>query len=262
MVTFFTIPKPFEGHVGMIQRNALRSWLRLAPDVQVIAIGEMDRAVDVDHVPNVARNGHGTPLLNDAFRIAEERARHQALCFCNADILLPQSFSDAVAVAAARQPFLLVGECWNVRVASETDCIPEGGKRRGADALDFFCYSRGVFSELPPFAAGRAAFDNWLVWYARSSNTTVIDATLSVRAVHQDHSYSHIGTIDDMRNGPEAIENRRLAGGGRERLYSRLDATHLLVRGRLVPNPLAVAHGGETIRRAVAKLAYTARLRA
>jgi hypothetical protein len=31
-LTIFAVPKPFEGHIGMIQRNAIRSWKGLRPD--------------------------------------------------------------------------------------------------------------------------------------------------------------------------------------------------------------------------------------
>jgi hypothetical protein len=261
VITFFTLPKPFEGHSGTIQRNALRSWLRVAPDVQVIAIGESDPTLGVEHVQDVARNEYGTPLLDSAFAIAEDHARHDVLCFANADILLPSSLASAVAIAASRTPFLVVGECWNVRVDGETDAVPVGGRKRGADAIDYFVYSRGLYRQLPPFAVGRPAFDNWLIWFARTSGATVIDATARVHAVHQDHSYAHVGSLDEVRRGPEAARNRQLAGGGRARLYSRFDATHRLLGTRLVPNPLGVARVGETVRRAWAKLAYTAGVR-
>jgi hypothetical protein len=29
--TLFTVPKAFEGHIGVIQRNAFGSWARLRP---------------------------------------------------------------------------------------------------------------------------------------------------------------------------------------------------------------------------------------
>lgn len=266
MITFFTIPKPFEGHIGVIQRNALRSWLRVAPGVQVIAIGEAPGDVEVEHVAEVARNEHGTPLLDDAFRIAEEHARHDVLCFSNTDILLPQSLAHAVDLAhRAHNRFLIVGECWNVRVESvlAPEAIPWSlrGTKRGADAIDYFVFSRGLYSDLPSFAVGRTVFDNWLVWRARSAGATVVDATTSVHALHQDHSYAHVGTLGGVRVSPEAVENRRLSGGGRERLFSRFDATHRLVGDRLVPNPLGIAHLGETVRRAWAKLGYTTGLR-
>lgn len=33
MITLFTTAKPFRGHDGIIQRNALRSWTLLRPDI-------------------------------------------------------------------------------------------------------------------------------------------------------------------------------------------------------------------------------------
>jgi hypothetical protein len=263
VITFFTIPKPFEGHIGVIQRNALRSWSAVAPGVQVIAIGEPVAEPGVESLPEVARNDHGTPLLDDAFRRAEARARHDVLCFCNTDVLLPPSLASAVEVVRPRGLFLVVGECWNVRVAQELDQVDWKlpGRKRGADALDYFVYARGLFADIPPFAAGRPAFDNWLVWRARRAGATVVDASWSVRPLHQDHSYAHVGSLREQRAGEEAQANRRLAGGNRSRLYSRFDATHRLVARRLVPNPLALGHGGETVRRAWAKLLYATRLR-
>ena len=44
MLTFFTTGKPFRGHSGIIQRNALRSWLLLDPDVEVILFGDDEGA--------------------------------------------------------------------------------------------------------------------------------------------------------------------------------------------------------------------------
>jgi hypothetical protein len=256
VITFFTIPKPFEGHIGVIQGNALASWSRVVPDAQILVLGEAPDGLDV------ARNEHGTPLLDDAFRRAEELAQYSVMCFVNADILLPPSLAGAVAATRRHsERFLIVGDCRNTRIDATLD--PDAidwharSRKRGADAIDYFVYSRGLYGDLPPFAIGRTVFDNWLVWRARDLGATVVDATSTVRALHQDHSYAHVGTLGDVRVGPEALENRRLAGGGRQRLYSRFDATHRLVDGRLVPNPLGVAHLGETARRAWAKLGYT-----
>lgn len=40
MITIFTTAKPFRGHDGVIQRNALESWEFLDPNVQVILFGD------------------------------------------------------------------------------------------------------------------------------------------------------------------------------------------------------------------------------
>ena len=119
----------------------------------------------------------------------------------------------------------------------------------------------GYTTTSPPFSVGRPAFDNWLVWKARNDGRAVVDATRTVRALHQDHTYAHIGSLSERNASPEAAENRRLAGGGRERLYSRFDATHRLTSHGLVPNPLGYRHAGETVRRAWAKLGYATGLR-
>jgi hypothetical protein len=40
MLTLFTTAKPFEGHSGVIQRNALKSWKLLHPDIEIILFGD------------------------------------------------------------------------------------------------------------------------------------------------------------------------------------------------------------------------------
>lgn len=270
MITFVTIPKPFEGQADIAQRNAIGSWLRL-PHARVLllgddaGVGEAAAELGAEHVPAVARNDHGTPLLDDAFTIASSEAGASLACFVNADILLPPAFGAAAERVRSRAArFLMVGECWNVRIETllEPGAIDWGGlrsrgRKRGPDALDYFLFTPGVFDDIPPFAIGRTAWDNWLVWRARTSGAVVVDATSVVAAIHQDHGYRHVGSLPKVRVGPEATENRRLTGGGRERLYSRYDATHRLLPSGLVPNPLGVAHGGETARRAWAKLGYS-----
>ena len=39
-LTIFACPKGFVGRAGEIQRNAIRSWVRLGPDVEVILLGD------------------------------------------------------------------------------------------------------------------------------------------------------------------------------------------------------------------------------
>ena len=44
MLMFFTTAKPFHGHDGIIQRNALRSWTLLHPEVEVNLFGSEEGA--------------------------------------------------------------------------------------------------------------------------------------------------------------------------------------------------------------------------
>jgi hypothetical protein len=59
-------PKPFVGHIDVIQRNAISSWLRLHPDVEVILVdirgqAEVSRSFDL-HITSVKRNRYGTNI--------------------------------------------------------------------------------------------------------------------------------------------------------------------------------------------------------
>src|SRR5207244_10609033 len=110
MLTIFSTLKPFKGHIGIIQRNAIASWALLHPRPEIILFGNeegtAEAAMDIGalHVSQVARNEFGTPLLNDLFQKAEQLASHQTLCYVNADILLLDDFSEAV-IGASRIRF-------------------------------------------------------------------------------------------------------------------------------------------------------------
>src|SRR5216684_4488715 len=100
-LTVFSIPKPFAGHVGLIQTNAVESWKRL-DDTEVILFGDEAGIADVAaragvrHEPEIVRNAVGTPLVSDAFERARRLARHDYLVYINADIVLTSDFVRAV----------------------------------------------------------------------------------------------------------------------------------------------------------------------
>ena len=76
LLTIFSAPKPFtDPHIAIIQRNAIGSWMRL-PETEVFLVGEESgmaetaREFGVRHLPNVARNPEGTPLVSSIFSLA------------------------------------------------------------------------------------------------------------------------------------------------------------------------------------------------
>ena len=252
MLTVFTIPKAFEGHVGVIQQNAVRSWTALGDDVQVVLVGDepgtAEAAVElgVCHVSEVVRSARGTPRIDVTFARAEAVAEQPLRCFVNADVILLDDFLPAVAsVRAAFDRFLVVGETRDLDIREEIglDTQPERaalraraiaeGSSRGATAIDYFVFTAGLFDPVPPFVVGRARFDNWLVWKARQSGP-VVDATRAVIPVHQRHDYAHVpGGFEEAHFGGEATRNHELAGGS-GRIYTIYDASHLLSsRGRV-----------------------------
>ena len=83
-MTLFTIPKAFKGHIDVIQRNAIQSWVRLHPEIEIILFGsdegtaEVAREFGLRHVPDVERNEFGTYLVNSVFNKAQSFARHSS----------------------------------------------------------------------------------------------------------------------------------------------------------------------------------------
>src|SRR5262245_24272757 len=71
MLSILAFPKPFRGHIATIQRNAISSWTRLRPQCDIFLFGddegtaEVAKEFGVCHVPEMARNEYGTPLLSD-----------------------------------------------------------------------------------------------------------------------------------------------------------------------------------------------------
>jgi hypothetical protein len=228
MLTIFTIPKPFIGHVGLIQRNAIRSWLALSPSCEIILFGDEEGTAKaasecgVHHIPGTACTELGTPLLSDTFRQAEDVASFSRLCYVNTDIMLPTAFTEAVGQVTL-PAFLMVGQCMNVDVDAELDLrdrehvrlleaeIQASGSLRPVCGSDYFVFTRGALGHLLPFAVGRPGWDNWVIFRARQLGLPVVDASPRVLVFHQNHDYRHVPKATGAAyEGPEADINRRL----------------------------------------------------
>ena len=237
MLTFFTTPKPFIGHINVIQRNAIRSWQRLHPDVEVLLFGDDPGAADacrelgIRHVKNVRRSQHGTKYLAGIFDQAQDIARHTLLCHVNCDILLMSDFRRAVeSVCKLYDRFLLAGRRWDVDLREAWDFAApaweeklralarETNRQRPAQWIDYFVFPKGMYyRKIPEFVIGRPGWDNWLLWYALASGAPLVDASPVVCAVHQNHDYSyHPDGEKGVWEGEEARENYRLLDGNRK----------------------------------------------
>lgn len=256
MLTIFATPKPFEGHAGVIQRNAIGSWVRLRPDCEVILFGDEAGAAEtakefgIRHVPYVQHSEFGTKRLDYIFARAQEIARHDLLCYANCDIILPQSLCRAVhSVATWSAKFLMIGRRWDTPVTRELDFeatdwgaqlrefAMKSGRQQLAYAVDFFAFARGLYTDMPPFVVGRVYWDHWLVWKARSMKVPVLDASADVLAIHQNHDFAyHPGGLQGIKVDAESKRNRALAGG-QLHLYTIDHATHVLVDGHVVNKP-------------------------
>ncbi|MHB8727695.1 MAG: hypothetical protein ACYC9K_01515 [Sulfuricaulis sp.] len=247
MITLFAVPKPFRGHIGTIQRNAIASWTKLSAEVEVILFGDEEGIAEeakrfgVRHEPAILKNEFGTPLLGDLFSKARNFANNNALCYVNADIILMSDFIQAAKkVVSASDKFLMTGRRWNLDIDTLIDSFQENWEaeirksvdQRGVQAppecIDYFLFSRSIYREVPPFAIGRAVFDNWLLWRAHAEKAAVVDASTVVLAVHQNHDYAHHPQgKNGVWNGEEAKRNRELMGDWLH-CYTLQDATYLL----------------------------------
>ncbi len=245
MITLFTIPRPFRGHMATIQRNAIQSWLQLRPACEIVLLGDDEGTADVarefglHHIPNVACNEYGTPLLNSLFELAQAAASYPLLAYVNADIILLSDFVAAVRRIPFRR-FVMVGQRWNLDLSQPWDfsrpnweaqlraCLSGRGVLHASCAMDYFVFSAGLWGTIPPFAIGRTVWDNWLIYRARARGAAVIDATRVVTVVHQNHDYAHAASSsEEVWKGPEAQRNLELAGG-QSYVFTLRDATHLL----------------------------------
>ncbi|MEP7136806.1 MAG: hypothetical protein ABI904_17915 [Chloroflexota bacterium] len=266
LITLFSAPKPFTNpHIAMIQRNAIKSWT-LLPDVEVILLGEemglaeAAKELGVKHLPNVARNESGTPLISSMFQLTREDSNSELLCIVNADMILMPSFVEAAKQvltltnrqhtlsgtrAVGLQNFVMLSQRWDYDIASPLDfaagwgrqleeTVRKQGQPHRPMGSDFFLFPKACYQDIPNFAIGRAGWDNWMIYQARHENWAVIDCTPSVMIVHQNHDYSHLPGAKPHYDHPETEVNTKLAGGQAATRYTILDSTHQLADGKLI----------------------------
>ena len=234
----------------MIQRNAIRSWT-LLPDVEVILLGEEEGLTEaahelgVKHLPSVARNESGTPLVSSMFQLVRENSNSDLLCIINADVILMSDFVEAARRSRLqRDLFVLLSQRWDYDITAPLDFVEGWASRLGESVRkqnqlhrpagsDFFLFPKSCFQDVPDFTIGRAGWDNWMIYKARQQKWPVIDCTPSMMIVHQNHDYSHLPGGKSHYEHPDTNENIRLAGGQANIRYTILDSTHRLVNGKL-----------------------------
>lgn len=241
MLTIFTTPKAFKGHFAIIQENAIASWCRLRPKCQIILLGsdegvyEISRKYHALHIPDVKTNEFKTPLLPDIFKKAYKAAKFNKLAYVNCDVILMDDFIEAVKIISLPS-FFITGRRWNVDIKTRLNFrgnwqeklkVLAKGKLYKKGANDYFVFSPKVDFQMPGFALGRTAWDNWLVFRAKFLKIPVIDATGVIWAIHQNHDYSHAGGWENVWHGPESRKNQEFVGDHRK-LFNVKDADFIL----------------------------------
>lgn len=236
-VAIVAAPKPFVGHTGTIQRNAIRSWRVLGEDVQillggsVVGLAEIRAEVAAVDIGTIATGPEGPPRVDDLFARARAASSAEVLVYVNSDIILLPDWLAAVrkAMAAVSEHYLIVGRRIDVditheiewRQAAAVDQLAALARTSGQLAArvckDYFVFPRDAYADVPPFTLGRAFWDNWMVYDAHRRGAPVIDITPTATAIHQNHDYTHVrgGRLAAYLTGEAARVNRRLAGGSR-----------------------------------------------
>jgi hypothetical protein len=251
-LTVFSIPKGFvDPHISLIQRNAVRSWVGLGADVEVMLMGddpgvaEAAQELGATHVGDPAKNEYGTPLLDWAFSQAAKRGTGEWLCYVNADILLLSDFLAAVRRLPA-EPLLGIGQRWDCDItetlefdgsdAQLTAWARAHGKLDLGSGSDYFVFPRDTDFAIPPFAVGRPGWDNWMMGRTLELGLPLIDMTPTTTVIHQNHDYGHVASRSGSNwEGPEADRNRELAGWIDRYVHSPANSTKLLTSAGLVP---------------------------
>ena len=232
MITIFSTLKPMEGHIGIIQRNAVTSWTKLKCNPEVILLGDETGVaklcddLNIKHIPNVECNEYGRPLIKDLFKKGQEASKHNINAYVNGDIILTDSFIDGAICADVFEHYLMVGRRWDLDIdylisfeiedweSLLLDVVKAKGVLHKSTGIDYFVFKRNDWLiDIPLMGVARLAWDNWMVSKAVSRNHTVIDATKFIDVVHQNHVDPKI--IKDYKllllNNPECANNRKLA---------------------------------------------------
>jgi len=232
MVTIFTNPRPFQGPFDIIQRNAIKSWIKLSPECEVILFNDEENTTckvaeefSIKCITDVACDEFGTPLLNDVFIKVKKIASNEIVAQVNTDIILMSDFTEEIKrtrYLLQEKDFFMTGRRWDLDVEGSVNFdkvdweeklhkrIAKEGKLHGPSGMDYWVFPKNFQFNPPPFAVGRPGMDSWLIYKARSLKIPVIDATEAIKIIHQNHNYPQ------RRKSFFEIEKQRnlqLAGG-------------------------------------------------
>ncbi len=231
MITIFSIPKAFNGHIAVTQENALASWRALHPDVEIILFGEEEGMKEAAQkygarlMPDIKKNANGTPFLSDVFNRIQKIAQRKILCYVNGDIILTKSLIENIKYLPENNHNLMllrridmdIDRAITFAETTEHDLMREAahnGSLHGPSAFDVMVFPRGLNYTMPDFLVGRPGWDNAFIYQLIKHGVTIIDGTRMITAIHQNHDYSHNKAgREGVWSGKEAWYNFNLAGG-------------------------------------------------
>lgn len=263
MLTIFSTCKPFKNEFKLIQKNAITSWTTLNKNIEIIIFGneegveEICGKLPIKNIKDVKRY-NGLPVLSNLFYKTQKISKYDTLCYTNADIIFAEGLLETITVVKKLfRTFLITGIRFNVKIDFEInfnsknwrDELIEYAKKNGRHyetnrGFDYFIFSKGLFYNLPPFVIGRVGWDNHFFAKILKKRIPVFDATESIFAIHQEHTYSTTpGGYNEVWKGSESQYNTNLLKET-DVHYSLFDTqfkvVHINNRYRIVPNYLGI----------------------
>lgn len=221
--TIFCCPMKFDGITGIRQSNAITSWQSLSyPPEKILLISEDEGVREwasahdgCEYVPGVETNEFDTPLISSLFSLCQEHSDTDLIAYVNSDIVLIGLGHALNKCASQFDHFLMISRRYDVDVTSSLPFtrnwqftlsrdVRIRGSLHAPGAVDFFAFRKPMYGDVPPFAIGRSAWDNYLVIWARKHYIPVIDVSELVYSVHQNLSESGGNPMTSSR-----IEERR-----------------------------------------------------
>ena len=195
-----------------IHLNTLHNWAKFIPLMQpVLFSSNFTRQFDsiarqlgwhVYQIPRV--NDHGTPYISDMLNVIMNNDTYNSVFygFANGDILFDTSLSETLKALASglnsllQPPVLVTGQRTNYKMSDNwtqpivdfyyIEQLRARGKLFGGGAQDYFLFTRDfpryLFKKL---VIGRPAYDNYLIAMSLKLKVSVVDATKTLTALHQ-----------------------------------------------------------------------------
>jgi hypothetical protein len=236
MIIFFTCPRAFneEYNIGQIQKNAILSWKKLDIEKKIILIGDEEgsedfcKKYDLIYESNVEKNEFGTPLIDSIFKLGLSYSNeNDILCYINTDIILDEKFSEMINnihdFIEENKNFLISGIRTNIYELVDFENNDQWKKQikkfedHRPTAIDYFIFSKNTYdiNQIPKFAIGKFAFDNWLLNYVIMKKYPTINCSNCVKVYHQmapwfiTNKFYERGDKSILNNS-QVIENKKL----------------------------------------------------
>ncbi len=252
MITFLSSPKAFKGIDKDNQYRAIKSWLSSGKDVEVILYGNslgIDEAgldLGVKVIKEIESSKSGAPFFGAIVEHASKHGRYNLQTYLNCDILISNIWDTISKISFNK--FLCIGQRVDLSEGIYIEDMPKNYLKIIRDlhynseaflhestGIDYFIFTRNMWSNLKQITIGRGGYDNALLNYCKQENIPIIDCTFNLLAIHQFHNYNHVGGNKNfVFYGDEAKSNLEVAG--RYSLLTVSDADYVIENENLIIN--------------------------